>query len=108
MGKKKTSRAEWDRLRLVLMDRARDRCEFCGRMFTGAPGMGTEIHHRKLRSQGGADDLDNLVLVHTLCHHRAHHYPEQSYEWGWLVRSHDDPAAVPVKIVRPGTWEKKD
>ena len=47
--------------------RARDglRCRWCG-------AGGEQVHHVLYRSQGGSDDLHNLVLLCTGCHSRAH------------------------------------
>ena len=66
--------------------------------------MGAVAHHRRLRSQQGNDDLDNLVLVHENCHLRCHRYVAQAREWGWIVASWDDPADVPCQVVRPSAW----
>jgi RNA-directed DNA polymerase len=31
-----------------------------------------EVHHLTPRSQGGSDDITNLVLIHTYCHQQVH------------------------------------
>ncbi len=61
-------------------------------------GRAAHQHHRKLRSQGGTNDPDNLLGVCVLCHHEIHAHPAVSYEHGWLVKSWDDPATVPVQL----------
>ena len=43
-------------------------------------------HHKKLRSQGGGNDLDSLLLVCEWHHRFIHAYPALSYENGWLVK----------------------
>lgn len=53
-------------------------------------------HHRKLRSQGGTDDEANIMLVTPEQHAWIHANPEKAYELGWLVKSWQDPAEVPV------------
>jgi predicted restriction endonuclease len=40
-------------------------CEMCG---TAA----VDIHHKKLKSQGGTDDADNLIAVCRPCHGQLH------------------------------------
>ena len=56
----------------------------------------THWHHRKLRSQGGGHDVVNGLAVCDACHHFFHMHPALAYSKGWLVRSHLDPAYVPV------------
>lgn len=62
---------------------------------------GGSLHHRKLRSQNGADSCDNLVGLcgsgTTGCHGWAHHNRDDAAREGWIVPSHVDPATVPVK-----------
>lgn len=53
-------------------------------------------HHRKRRSQGGTDDETNIMLVTPEQHTWIHDNPEKAYELGWLVKSWQDPATVPV------------
>lgn len=49
--------------------------------------FGEHVHHRKLRSQGGTNDLVNLLDVCTACHGTIHANPADSYENGLLIRS---------------------
>ena len=42
----------------------------------------TEIHHRRLRSQGGKDTVDNLVCLCLKCHRWAHDHPKEACEKG--------------------------
>ena len=53
-------------------------------------------HHRKLRSQGGTNDPDNVIGVCAPCHHHIHHNPAESYARGLLVHSWDNPANIPI------------
>jgi 5-methylcytosine-specific restriction endonuclease McrA len=40
-------------------------CEKCGR-------VAVDIHHKKLKSQGGTDDIENLIAVCRTCHNKLH------------------------------------
>jgi len=40
-------------------------CEDCG-------AVAVDIHHRVLRSQGGSDEIENLVAVCRSCHEDYH------------------------------------
>jgi 5-methylcytosine-specific restriction endonuclease McrA len=57
---------------------------------------GGHIHHRKLRSQGGDNSVDNLILLCAQHHNAIHHNVELAYQLGYLVRSWDNPAAVQI------------
>lgn len=81
-------------LRMSVYDRAGGCCDRCGR---AVPKDDWECHHRKLRSQGGQDSMFNLVCLCHEDHARIHRAVQWSYENGWLVRSFDDPALVPVR-----------
>jgi hypothetical protein len=82
------------RLRPALLERAGGACEV--RASEKCRGRGTHSHHRKLRSQGGANELVNLLAVCIVCHMVIHQHPTAAYANGWLVHSYDDPAATPV------------
>lgn len=87
-------------LRRAVYVRDRGCCQRCGRACL------TESHsiqHRRPRQMGGdagAHTMANLVLLcgsaTTGCHGHVESYRIQAYADGWLVRRHDDPAAVPV------------
>jgi hypothetical protein len=79
--------------------RAMWRCEFCGR----GEDHTMVLHHRRLRSQGGRDAVDNLVWIHDACHRWTHDHPARAYDLGWIVRSWADPAEVPVRVLRIAT-----
>lgn len=55
--------------------KARDhnRCQVCGR-------EATSLHHIRFRSQGGKNDVENLVSLCTE-HHTGQYGPHQSDEW---------------------------
>lgn len=85
------------RLRNDLYERSSGHCEVAGEPLSHS----FAVHHRKRRSQGGTDEVTNLMIV---CHfhhnggtHSIHAQPAMSYLRGWLVHEADDPAAVPMQ-----------
>lgn len=94
---KKRSRPRADvyaELRRVIHERAGGRCERCGTPLVDA----FEAHHRKLRSQGGRDDVTNLVALDGDCHRWAHENPDAATAAGWIVRSHSKPENAAVTL----------
>jgi 5-methylcytosine-specific restriction endonuclease McrA len=77
----------------AVLERANGVCEAC----RFSSGGRLELHHRKMRSQGGKHTVENLIHVHSECHNVIHGQPDISYRLGLLVRSWLDPADVPVK-----------
>jgi len=55
-------------------------------------------HHRKLRSQGGADTAPNVILIPDSLHAWIHANPQKAYELGLMVKSYDDPADIEITI----------
>lgn len=92
---------DWVSFKIMLWMTCGGRCVFCSEHL----GNDGDIHHRKLRSQGGLDDEANCVLIHRACHSWAHLNPMSAYEIGWLVRGADDPAEVPVVAGKP--WQEQ-
>lgn len=79
------------RARRIVRERADGRCEI-------GHELGTDMHHRKNRSQGGQWSPENLML---LCH--EHHMritvnPTLARSQGWSVPSWDDPTTTLVWI----------
>lgn len=52
-------------LRLAVRTRDNNACRYCGR-------RGEQVHHINYRSEGGADDETNLILLCHGCHTRVH------------------------------------
>lgn len=76
--------------RHAIWERSGGLCELgCGK-------AAVTIHHRKLRSQGGRHDPENLLHLCLAHHDEIHMHPEKSYALGWMVRSSFDPADVKV------------
>jgi hypothetical protein len=64
-------------------DRSGGRCEARTPRCTG---RSEHVHHRRMRSQGGSNTLDNLLDVCLQCHLYIHSNPTESYERFWLIR----------------------
>ena len=75
--------AELDAMRPVIRERSKGLCEASLPCCTK---RAEHVHHRRLRSQGGGNDADNLVDLCLACHARIHAHPAESYESGLLVR----------------------
>lgn len=66
-----------------------------------------QYHHRRPRGMGGSDNTiiglaSNALLLHPNCHEWIERNRTAAVKNGWLVRSWDDPADVP--ILRCGEW----
>ena len=85
-------------LRELVFSRSKGYCELCG---TQLP-EGWAIHHRKLRSRGGKDEVENLVALHHTCHNTGtdsvHLNPKKATLKGFMVSSWDDPAKCPITL----------
>jgi len=92
--------------------RAKGYCEKCG-----LPGD-LQLHHRKLRSQGGKNEPANLIAIHASCHiqhkNSIHDNPKTSKVKGYIVPSWGDPLEYPfhqvdgtiVKLDNEGTYTR--
>lgn len=74
---------ELDAITPALMARANDLCEICREQPIGAR------HHRLRRSQGGTNDLSNLLALCEWDHKRVHDNPSWAYDHGYLLRRGD-------------------
>jgi 5-methylcytosine-specific restriction endonuclease McrA len=72
----------WSKTRRDVFSRANHRCE------AGIPGICTiraeQVHHLRLRSQGGADDGGNLLAVCGDCHGYIHRNVAWAVERGFI------------------------
>jgi 5-methylcytosine-specific restriction endonuclease McrA len=60
------TRKELEVSRVAVMTRAKGRCERCGR---ASP---LEVHHKRMRSQGGTHEPSNLAALCFGCHNAVH------------------------------------
>jgi 5-methylcytosine-specific restriction endonuclease McrA len=56
----------YERLRKQVLKRDNWRCQNCGRQ------QNLEVHHKKMRSQGGNDSCVNLITLCHSCHANEH------------------------------------
>jgi hypothetical protein len=60
------------------------------------------MHHRKLKSRGGKNEITNVVALHHHCHnlgtHSVHLRPEEATRQGFIVNSWDDSAAIAITL----------
>ena len=80
-------------------------CEGCGQR------AATEMHHRRLKSRGGQNAVENGLHLcgwgnHTGCHGTAH--SGEGHELGWSVNSWADPKLVPVLYRGVMSWLTDD
>lgn len=73
---------QWTKVRRWVADRANGACE--ARIDGVCVGRGVHAHHVLMRSQGGTDDMGNLIWVCSPCHVHIHEHPALSYEAGLL------------------------
>ena len=76
---------EFQEAREMVKMRASLRCEI--RVWDICEGRASCIHHKLRRSQGGGNDVDNLLAACNSCHQYCHDHPVESYAKGWLIRS---------------------
>lgn len=97
------TREDWESANLALMARAAWFCECCG---MPVDGQSVERHHRQRRRDGG-DRLANLLMLLSSCHHFWTEHPADAIVRGIIVRTHADPAEVPV-LWRGSDWSLLD
>jgi hypothetical protein len=82
-------------IREQVWQRSQGYCEMCG---ISMDKQDFALHHRKLKSRGGKDEMSNLIAVHHGCHnldtHSIHLNPKWATEYGFMVSSWDNPEEV--------------
>jgi hypothetical protein len=85
-------------LRALVLKRCKGYCEKCGR----ALNNDFALHHRKLRSAGGKDAVENFLALHHECHNlgtkSVHLNPKDSMEKGYIVSRYREPLACPLML----------
>jgi len=85
-------------LREIVYARCRGYCEKCGKALPES----WALHHRKLRSRGGLDEVPNLVALHHECHNlgtdSVHLNPANSQDYGFMVGSWQNPVECPITL----------
>lgn len=113
-GNLKGFTSRWFRLidREEVIARQQGYCWWCGIVLSGK----VDIHHRKLRSQGGQDTAENLVALHQLCHNLSreavHANPKLANSRGFIVKSWQNPEEVRIvcvdgSLINPRTGEEE-
>ena len=86
-------------LREIVLSRCRGYCEKCGRPLRAE---GFALHHRKLKSRGGKDQISNLVALHHECHNlgtkSVHLNPAEAERVGLMVGSWQEPSECPLTL----------
>jgi hypothetical protein len=85
-------------LREQVFERCKGYCEKCGKPLP----YGWALHHRKLKSRGGEDTVQNFLALHHECHNTGtksvHMNPSEAERNGWIVGSWQDPLECPVTL----------
>lgn len=82
--------------RKLVSDRSGGICEIC------SANRATDWHHRKNRSQGGKWRASNGLDLCRPCHRMVTATEANFYVLGWLVKSWQDEAEVPVSTAAFG------
>jgi len=65
----KLSKRKWEQQRVRLWQSRNGLCDYCGKPVEKDRAI---PHHKVLRSRGGGDSPDNVMIVHDLCHRKLH------------------------------------
>lgn len=89
----------------AVLERAGHYCECCGHT---RPGGRYSLHHRQLRSAGGGNTIDNVMVVipthHNVAAGSIHQEVARSIRLGHIVPAGQDPALVPVLTLDVDRW----
>lgn len=99
---------EWLAVRTLVLVRANQICEGCGR------SQADEVHHRQPRGMGGvhggaalhANSPANLLALCRVCHDRTEDQPEEMRRLGWLVPHYTDAWTTPayLRLILGQAW----
>jgi hypothetical protein len=89
---------ELTKMREIVFARCKGYCEKCGKPLP----EGWALHHRKLKSRGGKDEVSNFVALHHECHNlgtdSVHSNPCWADQLGLMVGSWQDPWECPLTL----------
>jgi hypothetical protein len=90
--------SQLNQLREIVYARCKGYCEKCGNSLPES----WALHHRKLKSRGGKDEVSNFVALHHECHNlgtlSVHLNPEKSQDKGLMVGSWQNPWECPLTL----------
>ena len=95
MARKKTKNRVPKEVAEEVRARSEGQCEAMN--FPTCTGHAEQLHHRRLRSQGGGHTVENLIAVCSSCHTWFHREVAAATSQGWIVRSVHEPGEVPMK-----------
>ena len=98
-SKRRKRMAAYARAREQVAERCGGRCE--ARVDGVCTGWLEHVHHRRLRSQGGTDDLSNLIGCCNSCHRWAHANPREASRLGLIDFTLAEPLSSAVRSVTP-------
>ena len=88
----------WKQLRESVLTRCEYYCEKCGNGLSES----FALHHRKLKSRGGKDTVDNLLALHHECHNlgtgSVRCNVALSELKGYIVPRHAEPSQYPLTL----------
>lgn len=91
-------KTNWIVLRELALARCSGYCELCGNAVTDT----FALHHRLLRSRGGKDEIQNLIVLHHHCHNTGtnsvHLNVKRATETGHIVPTRQNPAEYPLTL----------
>lgn len=87
----------------LVLAREEWKCCCCGDPLYGDRGSGWCVAHRKLRAQGVDNRPANTYASCMSCERETHAGPERARQAGWMLKSTEDPEAVPMEHAVHGT-----
>lgn len=97
--KQKEFEKELDEITPQLWDRAEGMCELMiSNICAGTPHHRHHRRSRRIRKDGLANDMSNLLYLCTACHELVHHDRAWSKEHGFIISTNSNPKLVPVNL----------
>lgn len=90
--KRRKRMASYAQARQEVLERSGGRCE--ARCCDDCNGRLELVHHKRRRSQGGTDDLSNLLGLDNACHDHIHANPSWAMDAGYLIGNEPLSSAV--------------